>query len=328
MSQDIIQVKDYVPCQINREHVQNFYEYTQKSKSNSSRRTYQFGWNKFNTWLDDNGYTLGNAHKDIAMLVGMFLSDLAKKRELKPTSINTYLAAIKHHLWETQQIELDHPEIRRAMKGIRHDMRDIRKDKKEAILVNDLHAILDPLQGSNKLIDIRDKALLLLGFSGAFRRSELAGIYREHIQFDREGISILLPWSKTDQAGNGQVVQIPYGRNEHTCPIRALTAWLSATGINEGAVFRAITKHSVLQPKQITDKAIALIIKKRAGGLFDEKNIAGHSLRRGLVTSALEARVSDTVVMRQTRHTSVNMLKEYYQDLKDYQNNALRSLNL
>lgn len=327
MSNQIVQVNNNVPGNLKREHVQNFYEYTQKDKSDSSRRTYQFGWDRFNAWLDENGYSLGNSSNDIAFRVGMFLTDIAKKRQLKPTSINTYLAAIKHHLWETQKIELDHPEIRRAMKGIRNDMRDIRKDKKEAILVNDLHEILKPLQGSERPIDVRDKALLLLGFSGAFRRSELAGIHFEHIQFDREGISVLLPWSKTDQAGHGQVVQIPYGRNDNTCPILALKTWLYTAKIESGAVFRSITKHGVIQG-QMTDKAVSLIVKKRAAGLFNEKNIAGHSLRRGLVTSALEAKVSDTVVMRQTRHTSVNMLKEYYQDLKDYQNNALRSLNL
>jgi integrase len=328
MTHQIIQVNNNVSGSINHEHVQTFYEYTQKSKSNSSRRTYQFGWNRFTTWLSENGYSLSNSANDIALQVGMFLSALAKQRQLKPTSINTYLAAIKHHIWEMRQIELDHPEIRRAMKGIRYDMRDIRKDKKEAILVGDLHEILKPMQGSSKLIDIRDKAILLLGFSGAFRRSELAGIHLEHIQFDRDGITILLPWSKTDQSGQGQRIQIPHGKNEHTSPIIALNTWLAAAGIKSGAIFRPITKHGVIQPTQMTDRAIALIVKKRARGLFNERNVAGHSLRRGLVTSALEAKVPDTVVMRQTRHTSVNMLKEYYQDLKDYQNNALRSLNI
>jgi integrase len=266
--------------------------------------------------------------QQIPLWVGSFLTDMAKERNLKLSSINTYLAAIKHHLWETRKLELDHPEIRRAMKGIRNDMRNVRKNKKEAILVDDLHEILKPLQGSTKLIDIRDKALLLLGFSGALRRSELAGVQLEHIKFDKEGITILLPWSKTDQTGQGQAVQIPHGKNQTSCPVIALNDWLNAANIRNGAVFKAVNRHGTIQPKQITDKAVALIIKKRAGGIFNEMNIAGHSLRRGLVTSALEAGVSDIIVMKQTRHTSVNMLKEYYQDLRDYQNNALHGLNL
>jgi integrase len=263
MTHQIVQVNNNAPGSVKREQVQNFYEYTQKSKSTSSRRTYQFGWNRFAFWLECHGYAINGTGNDIALLAGIFLSEMAKQRQLKPTSINTYLAAIKHHLWESYQIELDHPEIRRAMKGIRHDMRDVRKTKKAAILINDLHAILNPLHGSSKLTDIRDKAMLLLGFCGAFRRSELSGIHLEHIRFDKEGITILLPWSKTDQAGQGQSVQIPRGKNEHTCPILALNAWLDASKISEGAIFRAITKHGVIQPKQMTDKAIAMIIKIR-----------------------------------------------------------------
>jgi integrase len=108
----------------------------------------------------------------------------------------------------------------------------------------------------------------------------------------------------------------------------ALNAWLAAAQVNADAVFRVITTHGVIQSSQMTDKAVALIGKKRARGIFNERNIAGHSLRRGLVPSALEAKVAYTIVMRQTRHTSVNMLKEYYQDLRDYQNNAIRSLNI
>jgi len=104
------------------------------------------------------------------------------------------------------------------------------------ILVEDLKAILKPMQESDKLIDIRDRALLLIGFSGAFRRSELAGIWMKHISFDRGGISILLPWSKTDQGGDGQVVQIPYRRYEETCSVSALQKWLQASSISEGAV--------------------------------------------------------------------------------------------
>jgi integrase len=328
MTNQIITTTKQLPGHEVLEDVQIFYEYTQKSKSDSSRKTYRYGWEKFTNWLKEKGYDLDGSQFPIPALVGMFLTSMAKKRELKATSLNCYLAAIKHYLWETMKIELDHPEIRRAMKGVRNDMRDISKDKKAAILVNDLQEILKPMHGSIKLIDVRDKALLLLGFSGAFRRSELVGIHLEHVKFDKEGISILLPWSKTDQQGEGQTVQIPYGKHKDTCPILALKAWLDSSHIKKGAVLRAITRHGVVQPGKMTDKAVALIIKKRAKGLFDEKRVAGHSLRRGLVTSALEAKVSDTVVMKQTRHTSVNMLKEYYQDLKDYQNNALRSLNL
>lgn len=310
-----------------QEQVRDFYEYTQKDKSESSRRTYAFGWAKFNDWCKGHGYSL-QSQKEIPLLVGMFLSSMAKEGRLKLASLTTYLAAIKHYLWELMRVELDHPEIKRAMKGIRNEMRGIPKNKKKAILVEDLREILKPLSGSDKLIDIRDRAILLVGFSGAFRRSELAGIRLDHISFDREGISICLPWSKTDQAGHGQVVQIPYGRHEETCPVLALQKWLESSSIGEGAVFRSINRYGAIWANQITEKAIALIVKKRVAGIFDEREIAGHSLRRGLVTSALEAKVPDTLVMKQTRHKSVNMLREYYQDVRNYRSNAIHSIGL
>lgn len=327
MASQIITTESSLSNPIAQDQVRDFYEYTQKDKAESSRRTYAFGWAKFSEWCKSHGYTLNNA-KEVPLFVGMFLSSMAKERKLKLASLNTYLAAIKHHLWESMKIELDHPEIKRAMKGIRNEMRSVPKNKKKAILVEDLREILKPILDSNKLIDIRDRALLLLGFAGGFRRSELAAIRLEHISFDRGGISVLLPWSKTDQGGQGQVVQIPFGRHEETCPVTALNRWLEKANITEGAIFRPVNRHGFIGANQITEKAIALIVKKRGGGLFNESEIAGHSLRRGLVTSALEAKAPETLVMKQTRHKSVNMLKEYYQDVKDYRNNAINSLNL
>lgn len=327
MASQIISTESSLANPIAQEQIRDFYEYTQKNKSESSRRTYAFGWAKFTDWCESHGYTFYNP-KEVPLLVGMFLSAMAKEKKLKLASLNTYLAAIKHHLWESMKIELDHPEIKRAMKGIRNEMRSMPKNKKKAILVEDLREILRPMVESNKLIDIRDRALLLLGFAGAFRRSELAGIHIAHISFERGGISILLPWSKTDQIGHGQVVQIPFGRHEETCPVTALNKWIEKGCITEGALFRPINRHGSVGANQITEKAIALIVKKRGGRLFDTGEIAGHSLRRGLVTSALEAKAPETLVMKQTRHKSVNMLREYYQDVRDYRNNALHSLNV
>ncbi len=327
MENEVIKIERGVDNPISSEHVRDFYEYTQKDKSASSRRTYAFGWAKFNEWCNENGYSLTN-EKQIPLFVGSFVSHMAKESKLKYASLTTYLAAIKHYLWETRKIELDHPEIKRAMRGIRNEMRGIPKNKKKGIMLNDLREILKPLQSSKRLIDIRDCALLLIGFTGAFRRSELAGICFEHITFDREGISILLPFSKTDQSGKGQIVQIPRSRYEANCPVVALKTWIDAAQIGERAIFRSVNKHGVVSHSKLSEKAVALIVKKRGCGLFDQKDIAGHSLRRGFVTSALEAKAPETLVMRQTRHKSVNMLKEYYQDVRDYQNNVVNILNI
>ena len=112
---------------------------------------------------------------------------------------------------------------------------------------------------SERLIDLRDKALLLLGFSGAFRRSELVGIDFEHISFDQEGVSILIPFSKTDQAGQGHHVEIPRRESSNNCPILALIKWLKASNIKNGPIFKPITKHGVILEQRLSGKAVSLI---------------------------------------------------------------------
>ncbi len=326
MLSDVTNRGESLPSDNFKEQLENFYEYTLKSKSDSSRRTYSFAWTKFLSWCNENGYSIGVQPTEL--LVGLFLTQMAKDRTLKPSSINTYLAGIKHFLLEKHQIELDHPEIRKAMKGIRVDMRDIKKTKKSALLVDHLKAIIEPMQDSSDISDIRDKALILIGFCGAFRRSELVGIKVEHIEFDLEGITITIPWSKTDQEGKGQQIQISTGKYPTTCPVTALKNWLEVSEIDSGPVFRAIDRHGNIKSKKMSDKAVSLILKIRASGLFNENTISGHSLRRGLVTSAIQSEVAETIIMRQTRHKSTNTLKEYYDEQKDYRNNVTSKLDL
>ena len=324
MEIEIISAGESHPQSIKHQKSRKFYELTQKDKSASSRRTYRYGWEYFQNWCLQHEHNIDK--ESPSLLVGYFLADIEEKRSLSPRSVTTYLAAIRCYLLEKRGYVLDHPSIRRAMKGLRNSMRDVRKVKKSAILVEDLQKMLEPLNLSDKTVDIRDKAILLVGFKGALRRSELSRIEVEHIRFDNEGMTILLPHSKTDQEGSGQYVQIPYSRPD-SCAVLALRAWLERGGIKSGPVFRAINKHGSIQSKAMTDKSVALIIKKLSKGHFDLGSVAGHSLRRGFVTSTLEAGADSLLVMRQTRHKSVNMLLEYRQDIRDYKNNALRSLN-
>jgi integrase len=328
MSVQVISDPVNTVIQVSQDHAATFHDYTKKKLAGESRRAYSFGWQKFQTWIQEHSYSLRSDANHIAFLVGAFLSDMAKSGALKYKSLVAYHAAIKSHVRDLYRIELDHPEIRSAMKGIRNDLKQA-PVKKEAVKAEHVSAMVTDLKNSNRLIDLRDRALLLLGFSGAFRRSELIGIDVEHVAYDGEGISINIPHSKTDQIGAGQHIEIPRKLSAANCPIAALNDWLTASGITGGAIFRSINRHGAISSTRLTGKSVADIVKKRGEGIFeDTASIAGHSLRRGFVMSSLEADVSVVSIMNQTRHASVNTLKEYSSERKNYKTNALNSINL
>ena len=252
---------------------------------------------------------------------------MAKSGILKYRSLVSYHAAIKTYVRDIYRIELDHQEIRSAMKGIRNDLKQA-PVKKEAIKAEHVSSMLAETSESSSLIDLRNRALLLLGFCGALRRSELVGIDLEHISFEKAGISINIPFSKTDQAGIGQHIEIPWRFHSENCAISALNEWLHASQITSGPIFRSINRHGKISSKRLNSRSVSVLLKNMSQTTFeDTKNIAGHSLRRGFVMSSLEADVSLVSIMNQTRHASVNTLKEYSCDRKNYKTNALNSIN-
>lgn len=158
-------------------------------------------------------------------------------------------------------------------------------NKKTAAEIEDIRAMINTLGGN--LIDIRDRALILIGFAGAFRRSELVSIEMDDIEFNRDGLTITLKNSKTDQEGQEFKKGIPYGSRSDTCPIRSLQDWLQVAKITNGPLFRSINRHGQVGTTALSDKSVARIVKKlvKAAGL-DEKKYSGHSLRSGLITTA------------------------------------------
>ena len=140
----------------------------------------------------------------------------------------------------------------------------------------------------------------------------------------RDGVVVTLRRSKTDQEGQGRTVGIPYGSRPQTCPVRALEDWLAATRITEGPLFRGINRHGQLGRARLSDRSVALIVKRaaRAAGL-DPRLYAGHSLRAGLATSAAEAGVSERAIMAQTGHTSVTMVRKYIRSSSQLSSNVV-----
>jgi integrase len=176
------------------------------------------------------------------------------------------------------------------------------------------------------LIGHRDKALLLIGFAGAFRRSELVAIQMEDIRFVPEGLVIRIRRSKTDQIGLGRNVAIPFVEGRH-CPVRALKAWLEKSRIKTGTIFRRMNRFDQLMDQGLCAPSVALIIKQRvADAGFNPKLYSGHSLRAGLVTSAAKAGVSSWKIRQQTAHKSDVMLQRYIRDSQLFVNNAVSQI--
>ena len=180
----------------------------------------------------------------------------------------------------------------------------------------------------DSLLGCRDRALLLVGFAGAFRRSELVSLDVEDLAFEREGVIVTFRRSKTDAAGQGRKIGIPLGSGK-TCPIRALEKWMELAGIEEGPLFRPVTRHKHVEDCRLSDKAVALIVNRWAQAVgLDPADYAGHSLRFGLATSAARNGASERAIMNQTGHRSVQMVRRYIREETIFQENAFSMTGL
>jgi integrase len=216
--------------------------------------------------------------------------------------------------------------VRNTLKGIRRTL-GTAPAQKAAALTNDIRAMVDA--ADDGLIGARDRALILLGFAGAFRRSELVGLEVEDCAFGKDGLTVTLRRSKTDQTGEGRKIGIPYGANPDTCPVRNLQEWISQAGISTGPLFRSINRHGQVQAGRLSGIDVARVVKKlaeRAG--LDASKYAGHSLRAGHATSAAIAGASERSIMRQTGHRSVQMVRRYIRDGSLFRENSAGKLGL
>ena len=213
-----------------------------------------------------------------------------------------------------------------TMKGIRRTKGTAPAQKAPA-LTDDIRAMVDVTDAG--IIGARDRALILVGFAGAFRRSELVGLNVEDCTFGKDGLTIILHRSKTDQDGAGRKVGIPYGSNPETCPVRVLQTWIEQAGITSGPQFRSISRHGRVQSGRLSGVDVARVVKKlaeRAG--LDPAKYAGHSLRAGHATSAAIAGASERSIMEQTGHRSVQMVRRYIRDGSLFRENSAGKLGL
>lgn len=287
--------------------------YLAAATSLNTRRAYQADIRHFEKW--------GGRLPATMDAILLYMQAFAEK--LNSRTLARRLTALKH--WHTYQGFPDptrHPVVSKTLSGIMRTHGKPR-DKAPPLLTENLWKIVQCLNQENCLRSLRDSALLQLAFFGAFRRSEIVAIECEHIQWQEQGIDILLPHSKTDQNREGRYCAIPYG-NEQLCPVRALKIWLAACGISSGPVFRRLHLDESLSGSSLTPLSVSNILRKRAiqAHLENAEDFSSHSLRRGLATSASRDGASIPAIMRQGRWKNVNTVMEYVEAAQRFEDNA------
>jgi integrase len=246
---------------------------------------------------------------------------------LKPGSIQRILNAIAEaHKAAGQDSPTHTGTVRNTMKGIRRTL-GTAPVQKAPTFTDDIRAMVDATDAG--IIGTRDRALILLGFAGAFRRSELVGLDVGDCVFGKDGLTVTLRRSKVDQTAAGRKIGIPYGSNPETCPVRTIQAWIEQAAIASGPLFRSINRHGQVQPGRLSGIDVARIVKKladRAG--LDSAKYAGHSLRAGHATSAARAGASERSIMNQTGHKSVQMVRRYIREGSLFRENSAGKLGL
>ena len=253
----------------------------------------------------------------------MYLADHAEA--WKVSTLNRRLAVIsvmhQRHGYPSPTVS---PAVREVAKGIRRQTGSAQR-RVAPTVIGDIRRMLAHLP--DNLLATRDRALLLIGFAGALRRSELVAIDVEDITDRPEGLAATLRRSKTDQEGAGRIVAIPYGTE--TCPVTALRTWTEEAGITTGPVFRPIDRHENISATRLSDRAVALVLKRRAAAAgLDPAAYSGHSLRAGFATTAAAHGATERAIANQTGHRSMEVLRRYIRDGALFTDNGVIALHL
>jgi len=299
-------------------------DYLRAAKSEATLRAYRADWRHFQEWCRQKSLPFLPASPET---VGLYLGEAASTHRpatlaRRLTSINKVHRAAGH----PPPALMEHLGVGEMLKGIRR-IHGTAQTGKQPLFTGDLRAMVDSLPPG--LIGIRDRALLLVGFAGAFRRSELAAIRVEDVEETKEGLLIRIPRSKTDPEGKGREAAIPYGSTPETCPVRAWRDWMAAAKLESGPLFRRIDRHRHLNARALHKDSVGAIVKRAAcaAGL-DPKIYAGHSLRAGFCTQAYLNGAREFDIMRQTGHRSLDTLRKYIRGRGLFRDNAAAKLGL
>lgn len=285
------------------------------SKSLNTIRAYKSDFKDFSNFCKNNNFKSLPADPKIVSFYITHLSSISKVSTLKRR-----LASISVvHKIKGFYIDIKHPLIIENFMGIQRKLGVFQKSKKP-ILINELKEIIKTIESTekNEIKKIRNKALILVGFAGGFRRSELVNIKLDDLEFTKEGLKIFIQRSKTDQSGEGMTKAIPYFKDKNFCPVVSIKNWIE--------IIKSKTNSLVFD---ISDKMVAILIKKnlqKAG--FDNTKYSGHSLRSGFATVAADHGADEKSIMNMTGHKSSTMVRRYIKETNLFKNNPLNKISL
>ena len=304
-------------------HATRVENYIQASKAPSTQRIYRSDWQQFTTWCEEHGLT---ALPAAPATVAAYLAELADYGR-RPCTINRKGAAIGFaHKLAGIANPTAHPLVEATAAGIRRQV-GVAQHGKAPACTAEIKAMVATLPAT--LRGLRDRALLLLGFAGAMRRSELVELDVNDLTRLAEGLRVRIRRGKTDQEREGVVKGIPLGRHPETCPVRAVQAWLAAAGITAGPIFRKVDRHGRVGTARLTAQSVALVVKSAATAAgLDPERFSGHSLRAGLATSAAAAGVAERIIAQQGGWRSERMVRRYIREGNLFRENAAGQVGL
>ena len=295
------------------ETAQAAHRYMDEAKAKATRRAYSSDWRHFAQWCDRNGLSSLPATPST---VALYLTSLAKPGEgekpRKAATITRRLTSINAAHKETgldSPATMNHRLVADTLHGIRRNL-GVAQTRKKPLTRDRIVKLIGSLVGP--IAAARDKALLLIGFAGSLRRSELAALQVNEVTWHRKGITLFIPRSKTDQEGEGREVEIPLGSQDLTCPVMALENWLKIGPVTEGLVFRSVGQSGRVG-KGLHPNSVGRLVKDlvRRAKIATPQSYGGHSLRAGFVTEASANGATNNEIMKQTGHTTESMVRRY-----------------
>ena len=297
------------------------------SKANNTIRAYKSDFNDFGLFCAQNGFkSLPSEPK----IISLYLTHLSTKEAKMSTLKRRFVSIGVLPKLQGPYLDTKHPSIIENIMGIKRRKGSFQKGKKP-LLINDLKMLINVIDKNHneEIMRVRDRSIILIGFSGGFRRNEIVSLDYDDLDFVSEGLKINLKRSKTDQIGEGSVKGLPYFDNSQYCPVLSVKKWIEISNIVSGPLFRRFSKGSKLTDNRLTDQTVALLIKKylKLAGI-ESKNYSGHSLRSGFATSAAESGAEERSIMAMTGHKSTEMVRRYIKEANLFKNNALNKIKI
>ena len=297
------------------------------SKASNTIRAYKSDFSDFGVFCAQNGFKPLPSEPKV---VSLYLTHLSTKNAKMSTLKRRLVSIGVIHKLKGHYLDTKHPAIIENIMGIKRRKGSFQKAKKP-ILINSLKKIINAIdhQKKEEIKKLRDRSIILIGFSGGFRRNEIVSLDYDDLDFVPEGLKLSIRRSKTDQFGEGFTKALPYFDSSQYCPVVSLKKLLDLSKIRSGPVFRRFSKGSKLSENRLTDQTVALLIKEylNLAGI-DSKNFSGHSLRSGFATSAAESGVEERNIMAMTGHKSTEMVRRYIKEANLFKNNALNKIKI